>query len=55
MKLVSRVVVFSAAFVLGAFTGGFFSASTVQQPYPQITVIDDREAHVRPYACKRRK
>jgi len=54
MKLVSRIVVFAATFVLGAFTGGFFSANTVQYPYPQIRVIDDREAHVQPYACKRR-
>lgn len=55
MKLVSRIVAFAAAFVVGAFTGGFFSPNSVQHPYPQITVIDDREAHVQPYSCKPRK
>ncbi|HTH36387.1 MAG TPA: hypothetical protein VL572_00390 [Pyrinomonadaceae bacterium] len=51
MKVISRVVVFSAAFALGAVAGSLFSTNTVQLPYPTIQVIDDRPAHS--HSCRR--
>jgi len=53
MKVITRVVVFSSAFILGAVSGTLFSTKTVQFPYPNLQVVDDKQPSYKK-ACRYR-
>ena len=53
MKVISSVVVFFAAFLLGAVTGSLFPASTLQSQYSSVQPVQDQPAQKR--ACRFKK
>jgi len=53
MKVISSVVVFFAAFILGALTGSLFPASTIESPYASVKPVEDPPAQKR--ACRFKK
>jgi hypothetical protein len=53
MKMISSVVVFFAAFILGALTGSLFPTNTVESPYASVQPVNDQPAQKR--ACRFKK